>query len=172
MSPRAAWRLETLGFRDVRVYAAGKSDWGAFGLPVEGEVTRVPRIASVLRADVPTCGLADTLEAVRMRLGEWKSCIVTNDERIVLGRLYQSDLGGAPGARAEDVMRPGPSTFRPNVSVHEMLEYMDRNDLDSALVTRSDGRLAGLALRADLERAHGGPARLSGKRARRRVSGR
>jgi CBS domain-containing protein len=52
-------------------------------------------------------------------------------------------------------MRPGPSTFRPNVSAIEMLEYMDRNHLDTAPVTTSDGRLVGLVLRVDAERAAG-----------------
>ena len=33
MSPRAAWRLESLGFRNVHDYPAGKSDWMAAGLP-------------------------------------------------------------------------------------------------------------------------------------------
>jgi len=32
MSPRAASRLESLGFRDVYDYAAGKADWFAAGL--------------------------------------------------------------------------------------------------------------------------------------------
>jgi len=51
------------------------------------------------------------------------------------------------------VMRPGTSTFRPNVSVAEMLEYMDRRHHDTSLVTTSDGRLVGLVLREDVERA-------------------
>ena len=61
-------------------------------------------------------------------------------------------------------MRPGPSTFRPNVSVVEMLEYMHENALDTAPVTRSDGTLVGLVLQKDAERAaaavpKGGPRR-------------
>jgi len=32
MSPRAASRLESLGFRDVYDYAAGKADWFNAGL--------------------------------------------------------------------------------------------------------------------------------------------
>jgi hypothetical protein len=29
MSPRAAWRLESIGFGQVYDYAAGKADWGS-----------------------------------------------------------------------------------------------------------------------------------------------
>src|SRR5689334_6170303 len=35
LSPRAAARLESLGFADVYDYAAGKADWIAMGLPTE-----------------------------------------------------------------------------------------------------------------------------------------
>ena len=36
MSPRAAWRLESIGFTRAYDYVAGKADWGSFGLPLEG----------------------------------------------------------------------------------------------------------------------------------------
>src|SRR5439155_1444970 len=49
MSPRAAWRLETLGFMAVYEYAAGKADWGAYGLPLEGTVTNVSTIQQSAR---------------------------------------------------------------------------------------------------------------------------
>ncbi len=164
MSPRAAWRLESLGFTRVYEYAAGKADWGAFGLPLEGKVTHVPRIKDVARTDVPTCGLDETVGTVRTRIGKWRTCFVVNDRRIVLGRLFAKELEADPETRAGDVMRAGPSTFRPNVSVLQMLEYMNDNGLDSAPVTRSDGALIGLVLRSDAERAapeahEGGPRR-------------
>ena len=38
MSPRAACRLETLGFEHVFDYVPGKMDWLARNLPVEGEL--------------------------------------------------------------------------------------------------------------------------------------
>ena len=44
MSPRAAWRLERLGFTEVYDYAAGKVDWMAAGLPTEGNGTHPPRV--------------------------------------------------------------------------------------------------------------------------------
>jgi CBS-domain-containing membrane protein len=150
MSPRAAWRLETLGFSDVYEYAAGKADWGAYGLPLEGKATRSARLKDIARADVPTCGLDETVGAARERAGDWGTCIVVTDGRIVLGRMFQSDLEGDPGARVGDVMRAGTSTFRPNTAASEMREYMDRRKHDSSLVTTPDGRLVGLVLLADV----------------------
>ena len=156
MSPRAAWRLETLGFTSVYEYAAGKADWGAYGLPVEGTVTKVPPIQQLARTDVPTCRLAETIRDVRARLGTWTTCFVLSGEGIVLGRLHEEELAGDPNALAGDLMRPGPSTFRPNVTVVQMLEYMNEHRLDTAPVTRPDGTLVGLLLRADAERAAAG----------------
>src|SRR5438477_2193438 len=153
MSPRAAWRLESLGFTEVYEYSAGKSDWGAYGLPLEGKAIGSNRLADIARTDVPTCGLDDTVSVARKRAGEWATCIVVNEGRIVLGRLFKEQLEGDPDARVEDVMRPGPSTFRPNVTAVEMLGYMDRRLHQTALVTASDGRLVGLVRRDDVERA-------------------
>ena len=55
MSPRAAWRLERLGFTEVYDYAAGKVDWMAAGLPTEGNGTHPPRVLEAMDADPPTC---------------------------------------------------------------------------------------------------------------------
>jgi CBS-domain-containing membrane protein len=153
MSPRAAWRLESLGFTEVYEYSAGKADWGAFGLPLEGKGTQSVRIKDIARADVPTCGLSDKVGTARRRAAGWDTCIVVNEERVVLGRVFKEQLDGDPGADVGDVMRPGTSTFRPNVSAAEMLEYMDRRRHESSLVTTPDGRLVGLVLREDVERA-------------------
>ena len=43
MSPRAAWRLETLGFAQVFDYADGKLDWMTAGLATEGTNATKPR---------------------------------------------------------------------------------------------------------------------------------
>ncbi|MGH2689826.1 MAG: hypothetical protein ACRDKW_13630, partial [Actinomycetota bacterium] len=67
MSPRAAWRLESLGFGDVYDYAAGKLDWLAAGLPSEGMNASRPRAGDVARDDVPTCRLDERLGDVRER---------------------------------------------------------------------------------------------------------
>lgn len=158
MSPRAAWRLESLGFTTVFDYAAGKLDWFASGLPAEGKRPDPSRIGHLAVKDVPTCGTADGLDTVRARIGEagWGFCLVVNDERVVLGRVRAADLDGLPdtdGGTAGEVMREGPSTFRPNVPVQEMLPYMREHGLDSAIVTTSGGHLVGVLRLEDAERA-------------------
>src|SRR6266516_46216 len=54
MSPRAAWRLESIGFTQVYDYVAGKADWGSAGLPLEGTRGSETRVGAHLRHDVPT----------------------------------------------------------------------------------------------------------------------
>jgi len=151
MSPRAAWRLESLGFREVYDYAAGKADWFARGRPIEGERAEVPRVGGFARSDVPTCRLEEPVSAVAKRVwvAGWDTCIVTNDEGIVLGRLFAGDVSSDASLAVEDVMRSGPSTFRPNVTVEEMTRFMDERGISTALVTTSEGRLVGLFRRSD-----------------------
>jgi hypothetical protein len=52
--PRAACRLELLGFTQVYDYVLGKADWLAHGLPTKGERAQLPRAKDVLRRDVVT----------------------------------------------------------------------------------------------------------------------
>ncbi len=56
MSPRAAWRLEHLGFEEVYDYVPGKADWVAAGLPTDGSGERTARVVDVIDRSVPTCG--------------------------------------------------------------------------------------------------------------------
>ena len=151
MSPRAAWRLESLGFSEVYDYVAGKVDWLAAGLPTEGTNAERPRAGDVARRDVPTCGLGDRLGDVRDRVTSagWDACVVVNERAIVLGLLRAGELDGPAGSRIDGVMRPGPSTFRPHVAIEEMAAYMTEHDLQSAPITTSDGRLVGLLRRED-----------------------
>jgi CBS domain-containing protein len=156
MSPRAAWRLESLGFTRVYDYVAGKQDWFAAGLPREGRIAGLPRAADVARSDVPTCGLDEPVGDVRKRVhdAEWGECVVVNEERIVLGLLRAEQLREADDEDiAGGVMRPGPSTFRPHVHIEEMARFMARHDLESSPVTTSDGMLMGMLLRKDAEAA-------------------
>jgi rhodanese-related sulfurtransferase/CBS domain-containing protein len=155
MSPRAAWRLETLGFGSVYDYAPGKADWMGAGLPIEGSAAGLPTIGSLAHTDVPRCALDDTVDHVRRLLegSSWDSCFVTNADGIVLGRIYVSQLDAGGSASAADVMDPGPSTYRPDVPAAEMERRMRESDLETAPVTTSDGRLIGLVLRAEVEGA-------------------
>jgi CBS domain-containing protein len=161
MSPRAAWRLESLGFEDVYDYEAGKQDWAAAGLPVEGTTAARTRAGDVARRDVPTCGLNERVGEVRERTHAvaLNVCVVVNDARVVLGLLREGQLGASDGEPVERAMSPGPSTFRPNVDVREMAHFMADHDLASAPITTPEGRLIGMLMREDAEHAaHGGEA--------------
>jgi Mg/Co/Ni transporter MgtE len=155
MSPRAAWRLETLGFGEVYDYVDGKLDWLAAGLPTEGTNAQHPRAGDLARKDVPTCGLKERLGEVRKRVRgqEWDSVVVVNNERVVLGLLRSKELDKDPELLIEDAMRPGPSTYRPYVSTHEMLHFMVDHNLENCPITTSDGRLVGLLLQKDVAEA-------------------
>jgi Mg/Co/Ni transporter MgtE len=118
----------------------------AAGLSTEGTNATRPRAGDVARRDAPTCGPHERIEEVRDRVaaGGWNVCVVVNEERVVLGLLRAEELAQGTEEPVEQVMRPGPSTFRPHVPIEEMAHYMIDHDLASSPVTTSDGRLVGL----------------------------
>jgi predicted transcriptional regulator len=150
MSPRAAWRLASLGFEHIFDYLAGKADWSAAGLPLEGAEAGKATPGSAADATVPTCALGDDLQAVRerVRASQWRQCIVVNDKRIVLGRLGRRALEHDDEQTVEEAMTEGPSTVRPDEPLAKLLARLERQELETALVTTSDGRLVGVVLRA------------------------
>jgi len=151
MSPRAAWRLESLGFGRVFDYVAGKQDWFASGLPREGQQAGIPHAGDVADRSVPTCKPTDPVGQVRdhVRAMNGNVCVVVNDQHVVLGLLRARALNAHAGALVETVMEPGPSTFRPSVPVDEMATYFREHELDSVVTTTSDGVLVGLLRRKD-----------------------
>src|SRR5918996_4848180 len=155
MSPRAASRLESIGFERVYDYAAGRADWGSAGLPLEGVNGRETRAGAHLRTDVPTCRLDDRLREVCERLDEsgWDTCFVVDEQRVVLGRLGRRAIRGREDVTAEQAMTPGPSTIRPSARLDAIIERMRRQNLTNLPVTTSDGRLLGLLTLRDAERA-------------------
>ncbi len=155
MSPRAASRLERLGFRRVYDYAAGKADWGSAGLPLEGANGSETRVGAYARRDVPTCRLDHRLRDVCAELDEtgWDTCFVVDEDGVVLGRIRRRAIRGRENVTAEEAMTPGPSTVRPSMRLADALTSMRDRRLTSLPVTTSDGRLVGLLLRADAERA-------------------
>jgi len=157
MSPRAAWRLESLGFSDVYEYVAGKLDWMAAGLPTEGTNAQRPRAGEVARTDAPTSGLLECVGDVRERAqtAGFDAAVVVNEAGVVLGLLRSRELNADPDLPIERAMRPGPSTFRPFVSISEMARYMVEHKLESSPITTSDGRLVGLLLQDDAVRVAG-----------------
>lgn len=148
MSPRAAWRLDALGFDEVYDYVAGKADWGAAGLPLEGNAATVPTAGRAADAGVPTCMLDDDLGLVRARVRAtgWRQCVVVNEHRIVLGRLGREAIAGDDARTVEDAMTEGPSTIRPDTPLRDVLERLGRQGLSSAVVTTSEGMLVGVVL--------------------------
>jgi Mg/Co/Ni transporter MgtE len=157
MSPRAAWRLESLGFDQVHDYVDGKLDWMAAGLPTEGTNALKPRAGSVARKDVATCGLQERLGEVRLRAEATgiRAAVVVNEQRVVLGLLRGKELDSDPDLSIEQALRPGPSTFRPYVLIAEMAHHMVEHKQESSPITTSDGRLVGLLLQEDAVRLAG-----------------
>lgn len=147
MSPRAAWRLESIGFAEVYDYVDGKVDWGAAGLPREG-TAMAHQSAGDAAENAPTCVLDDPVSTVRERFAStgWDTCVVINDQGVVLGRLGRRAFGEATG-RAEDAMTSGPSTVRPSLPLDVLTERMTRQNLTNVIVTTSDGRLVGIVRR-------------------------
>ena len=145
MSPRAAARLETLGFDDVYDYVSGKSDWIAAGLPTVRESVGVPTAGATLRAGAVLGHTGERLgDAVeRVRVGGQDELIVVDDRHVVLGRIRDASLDGDPDALIEDVMRPGPATIRPDTPLETVVASLDPAGVANTLVTDPDGRFIG-----------------------------
>src|SRR5438128_1038453 len=111
MSPRAASRLEGLGFAPVHDYAAGKADWGSFGLPIEGERHSGTRVGAHAHTDVPACRPADRMPDIRARIlaSGWDTCFVTDEHGVVLGRLGHAALARDDDISVQEAMTPGSS---------------------------------------------------------------
>jgi CBS domain-containing protein len=155
MSPRAACRLETLGFTNVYDYVPGKVDWLAHNLPVEGEKAGLATAGRLTRDDVVTCRLEEPVGQVRERIlaSGYGFGLVTTAGGVVLGRLRRSALDCDESLRAEEVMEPGPSTVRPDTAAGDLAKRLAERELEFAIVTDPEGRLLGLVRREDLERA-------------------
>ncbi len=152
MSPRAACRLETLGFEQVFDYVEGKADWLARGLSTEGERADEHRAGHLARSDVVTCPLAERVGDVRPRVeaSPYGFALVVADGDVLLGRLRRAALDGDPDRSAEDVMEPGPSTVRMDTALDKLAERLDRGGLKTAVVSTPDGALVGIVRREEL----------------------
>lgn len=138
MSPRAAWRLERLGFNPVYDYVGGKVDWMAAGLPTARADASERRALDAVHPNPATC--APTTPAASLPAGD--EVIVVNDERIVLGRVRAGTH--PPDATAQDVMAPGPTTVRANEPLDPLLERMRSKNVSTMIVTTPEGRLLGV----------------------------
>jgi hypothetical protein len=144
MSPRAAWRLEVLGFAPVFDYTRGKVDWRAAGLPTLGTGVH-GRVLEEIDADAPTSRPDEPVrEAVDHAIQQgWDMSIVINEDRIVQGRLRLDRVGSHPEGTVADHMDPGPATIRADVPLSEMRQRMTDHHLSSLIVSTPDGRLLG-----------------------------
>lgn len=160
MSPRAACRLEALGFDRVYDYVDGIADWKAAGLPTEGPASSTPRAADAIRTDVPTCRPDETLATVRPRVieGGWDICVVLDCDDMATGRIRGSGLDADPGRQVADVMEPGPSTVRADTPLQPLVERLRKRNAPNVIVTTPQGGLLGILLRDEGGRLLAGEA--------------
>lgn len=140
MSPRAAWRLEQLGY-EAYDYVGGKMDWLSFGLPYEGEANL---IAGHLSA-VPSIHWEATIGEARRRVADdpLGVLVVINEHEVVLGLLRVEDLDAEDAETVVDVATEGPTTVRPSEEAEALAHRMEHARADLVLVTRPDGTLLG-----------------------------
>lgn len=140
MSPRAAWRLEQLGY-EAYDYVGGKMDWLSFAWPYEGDADL---IVSRLR-EVPSVGSDATIGEARRVLDDAPGIVVVvNDHEVVLGLLDADSFEAEKAVTVSEIMVEGPTTVRPSEEVAALGHRMQHAGADSVLVTRPDGRLLGV----------------------------
>jgi CBS domain-containing protein len=152
MSPRAACRLQTLGFTQVHDYMPGKVDWLARNLPIEGTGTNAPTIGRFLLDDVVVAAPEEAIADVRSRVAASPhSVALVTESGVLIGRLRASHLENTSGSStAAAVMEPGPSTLRPHELSESTHARLTGKGLHYAIVTDPDGRLLGIVRPQDL----------------------
>ncbi len=129
---------------------AGKVDWMAYGLPVEGEDG--PFVGERV-SPVPTSDASGTVADARRALeasGDDLVVIVSGDG-LAVGQIEADELDGrADDEPLLDAMSPVPSTYRPSVTVEAMAEEGPGRHL----ISTSDGRLLGVATIESSEHDH------------------
>jgi CBS domain-containing protein len=154
LSPRAACRLDALGFTEVYDYTPGKVDWLANNLPVAGDKTDAPIAGRALRDDAVRCRAGDRVAEVRdlIKRSPYPFALVTSEDGTLLGRAPLSGLDADSDRPVFEVAEPGPKTFRPHVSADKVVGVLVEKGLRWAIVTTPEGRVLGVASREDLER--------------------
>jgi hypothetical protein len=136
----------------VHDYAAGKVDWMARGLPVEGTDAGTTRAINLLRDDVVRCGLEDRVGAVAERIADspYGFALALSDGGVVLGRVRRSRCDDG-AATAEEVMELGPSTTRPDLTLEQLDKKLGSSAVKTLIISDPEGRLLGVVRRADVE---------------------
>jgi rhodanese-related sulfurtransferase len=153
LSPRAAYRLATIGFTRVYDYAPSKVDWLAHGLRAEGTHADQPTAGSLARDDVITCSVDDTAGGVLGRIGNsaYGFALVLGSAGVLLGRIRRSALETAEDAdRIEAIVEAGPSTIRPHLPSDAMRERLEGSTVRTLVVTTPGGVLLGVVRREDI----------------------
>ena len=133
---------------------AGKVDWLAHNLPVEGDKADAPIAGRAMRDDAALCRPTDRVADVRASIerSPYPFALVTSEDGTLLGRAPLSALDADSDRPVWDVAAPGPKTFRPHVSAEKVVGVLADKDLRWAIITTPEGRLLGVASREDLER--------------------
>lgn len=145
LSGRAAGRLESLGFAKVYNYNASKVDWFANSLPAEGTEADQPQLADLVEVDVPTCTLDEPARTVRARLGDHEVCLVVDHHQVLLGSVDATTLSPDDDRSVGTLMREGPGTHRPDMTVPEAAELVRKHPKRQLIVTNADGTVVGVA---------------------------
>jgi len=130
-------------------YAAGKMDWLAADLPLEGTAKLAGQFT---RRGVAATGQGTAVaEARRLREAQgFGPVVVVNHAQVVMGAAYRRDLAAAaPEAEVGTVMRFGVSTVRPSEDAAALAHRMGHAGVTRVVVSRSDGTLVGLFFSAD-----------------------
>lgn len=160
MSPRAACRLEALGFTRVYDYVDGIADWTAAGLPTEGTKQMPLRVVDAIRSDIPTCRPDTPIREISALLAgtSWDVCAVVDCDGVVVGRLRGTVLESSDDRPVEDHMEPGPGTLRPDTRLEPLVDRLSQRDISCALVTTAQGKLMGVVVREEGARLLAGHA--------------
>lgn len=100
------------------------------------------------------CGLRDRIGDIRQQVeaAGWDVCVVLKEHDILMGLLRVQELGADAESSVEQVMRPGPATYRPNALVADVLRHLHERRVQGVLITRLDGTLLGWLRTRDAER--------------------
>jgi len=79
-------------------------------------------------------------------------CPVVNAEGVVVGRVRPQDLPDDDDVAAGVFMRLGPATVRPREGLRDLVDRMNRADVEAIFVTSTRGHLLGVLHRSDGER--------------------
>jgi Mg/Co/Ni transporter MgtE len=134
-------------------YAAGKVDWLAHGLPVEGTGADGRTAGTLARQDVATCSIEDAASEALRRIdtSPYGFALVLSPGGVLLGRVRRSALKGAQERdRIEALLEPGPSTIRPHLTFEELRDRLRGTDVHTLVVTTPAGVLLGVVRRDDV----------------------